>query len=236
VNPETSTLDELLDALSAWHSWALRRYRGDTHHMIEAVQSRDLAKADELEVKRTSEALHPAEMSAIHAISDILDTFMDPEGDVNATSCDLEGDLETIANAWSFLRSEDGPWDSDRFVLGSRPTPPALDPFAWNSEVLWTASGPLAGCVNSTIAAWVAWSRFCCWAAQSNLAAHFLPTVAAARTRASNGRDVPPATVLVELPVDTAAVYAAHPGGGVITTDHYNDVRQACRRALGGGA
>ncbi len=124
-------------------------------------------------------------------------------------------------------------WNGNRFV---RPTPPALDPFAWNSEVLWTASGPLAGCVNSTIAAWVAWSRFCYWCASVNLAAHFLPTVAAARTRASNGRDVPVAYVDVRLRADTAAVYAAHPGGGVITTDHYNDVRQACRRALGGGA
>ncbi len=125
-------------------------------------------------------------------------------------------------------------WDSDRFVLGSRPTPPALDPFAWNSEVLWTASGPLAGCVNSTIAAWVAWSRFCCWAAQSNLAAHFLPTVAAARTRASNGRDVPPATVLVELPVDVVEWWARP------TYHFYVDRNQrmaaACRRAMGGGA
>ena len=125
-------------------------------------------------------------------------------------------------------------WDFDRFVLVSRPTPSALDPFAWNSEVLWTASGPLAGCVNSTIAAWVAWSRFCYWAAQSNLAAHFLPTQPAARTRASNGRDVPAATVLVELPVDVVEWWARP------TYHFYVDRNQrmaaACRRALGGGA
>jgi len=135
-------------------------------------------------------------------------------------------------------------FSSSRFVLVSRPTPSALDPFAWNSEVLWTASGPLAGCVNSTIAAWVAWSRFCYWAAQSNLAAHFLPTVAAARTRASNGRDVPVATVLVELPVDDVAYCASedwlydprYAGQDWRHEDRTFRLAEACRRALGGGA
>ena len=125
-------------------------------------------------------------------------------------------------------------FSSSRFVLVSRPTPSALDPFAWDLEAFREA----ARWTNSP--AWdediVAWSRFCYWCASVNLAAHFLPTEAAARTRASNGRDVPVAYVDVRLRADTAAVYAAHPGGGVITTDHYNDVRQACRRALGGGA
>jgi len=138
----------------------------------------------------------------------------------------VDGDVQVDERRYWF--------SSSRFVLVSRPTPSALDPFAWNSEVLWTASGPLAGCVNSTIAAWVAWSRFCYWAAQSNLAAHFLPTVAAARTRASNGRDVPAATVLVELPVDVVEWWARP------TYHFYVDRNQrmaaACRRALGGGA
>lgn len=130
-------------------------------------------------------------------------------------------------------RGGDG-WLNSRFVLVSRPTPSALDPFAWDLEAFreaarWTNSRAWDGDI-------FAWSRFCYWAAQSNLAAHFLPTQPAARTRASNGRDVPVAYVDVRLRADTAAVYAAHPGGGVITTDHYNDVRQACRRALGGGA
>lgn len=128
---------------------------------------------------------------------------------------------------------EYGYFPATLFTL-ARPTPSALDPFAWDLEAFREA----ARWTNSP--AWdediVAWSRFCYWAAQSNLAAHFLPTEAAARTRASNGRDVPVAYVDVRLRADTAAVYAAHPGGGVITTDHYNDVRQACRRALGGGA
>lgn len=137
-------------------------------------------------------------------------------------------------------------FSSSRFVLVSRPTPSALDPFAWTDLAGQMMGNPgiefdLRIKSAPFITAWVAWSRFCYWAAQSNLAAHFLPTVAAARTRASNGRDVPVAYVPVayvdvRLRADTAAVYAAHPGGGVITTDHYNDVRQACRRALGGGA
>lgn len=146
-------------------------------------------------------------------------------------------------------------FSSSRFVLVSRPTPSALDPFAWNSEVLWTASGPLAGCVNSTIAAWVAWSRFCYWAAQSNLAAHFLPTVAAARTRASNGRDVPVANPERALLAALLAIDAEHvkahdvdgcalcwPGDGSwpcttrMETDAALEALQeldACRRALG---
>ena len=128
-------------------------------------------------------------------------------------------------------------WNWSRFVLVSRPTPPALDPFAWKRSGAIRKRYPANGLTSYD--ALVAWSRFCYWAAQSNLAAHFLPTQPAARTRASNGRDgrdVPVAYVDVRLRADTAAVYAAHPGGGVITTDHYNDVRQACRRALGGGA
>lgn len=105
----TDGFDDVLDALSAWHAWAVRRYRGSAHHMIEAVQARDLAKADELEDKRKSEGLHPAEVASIRTISAILDKFMDPEGDVNATSCDLEGDLELIASLWDVLRGPGGP-------------------------------------------------------------------------------------------------------------------------------
>jgi hypothetical protein len=123
-------------------------------------------------------------------------------------------------------------WDFDRFVLVSRPTPSALDPFAWDLEAFREA----ARWTNSP--AWdediVAWSRFCYWCASVNLAAHFLPTQPAARTRASNGRDVPAATVLVELPVDVVEWWARP------TYHFYVDRNQrmaaACRRALGGGA
>ncbi len=120
-------------------------------------------------------------------------------------------------------------WNGNRFV---RPTPSALDPFAWDLEAFREA----ARWTNSP--AWdediVAWSRFCYWATSVNLAAHFLPTQPAARTRASNGRDVPAATVLVELPVDVVEWWARP------TYHFYVDRNQrmaaACRRALGGGA
>jgi len=117
-----------------------------------------------------------------------------------------------------------------------RPTPPALDPFAWTDLAGHMMGNPgiefdLRIKSAPFITAWVAWSRFCYWAAQSNLAAHFLPTEAAARTRASNGRDVPPATVLVELPVDVVEWWAR-------STYHFHVDRdqrmaEACRRALG---
>ena len=130
-------------------------------------------------------------------------------------------------------RGGDG-WLNSRFVLVSRPTPSALDPFAWDLEAFREA----ARWTNSP--AWdediVAWSRFCYWATSVNLAAHFLPTQPAARTRASNGRDVPAATVLVELPVDVARAYGRHGGGESISTHQFFEVKRACRRALGGGA
>lgn len=127
-------------------------------------------------------------------------------------------------------RGGDG-WLNSRFVLVSRPTPSALDPFAWDALALHEELVDVPGSYVDNI---VAWSRFCYWAAQSNLAAHFLPTEAAARTRASNGRDVPAATVLVELPVDVVEWWARP------TYHFYVDRNQrmaaACRRALGGGA
>ena len=117
----------------------------------------------------------------------------------------------------------------ERFQVGDT----VLDPLVWDWGQTCQNLNRAQGSYLSNV---VAWSWFCWWASTTNLAAHFLPTTPAARTRASNGRDVPVAYVDVRLRADTAAVYAAHPGGGVITTDHYNDVRQACRRALGGGA
>lgn len=125
-------------------------------------------------------------------------------------------------------RGGDG-WLNSRFVLVSRPTPSALDPFAWTSETA-SSSSPL----RYNIEGFIRWSRFCYWCASVNLAAHFLPTQPAARTRASNGRDVPAATVLVELPVDVVEWWARP------TYHFYVDRNQrmaaACRRALGGGA
>ena len=131
-------------------------------------------------------------------------------------------------------------WNWSRFVLVSRPTPPALDPFAWDALALHEELVHVPGSYVDNI---VAWSRFCYWAAQSNLAAHFLPTVAAARTRASNGRDVPPATVLVELPVDDVAYCASedwlydprYAGQDWRHEDRTFRLAEACRRALGGG-
>ena len=118
-------------------------------------------------------------------------------------------------------------FSSSRFVLVSRPTPSALDPFAWTDLAgLRIKSAPF-------ITAWVAWSRFCYWAAQSNLAAHFLPTVAAARTRASNGRDVPVAYVDVRLPVDAVGWYAEVMAEPTRSDDYPGQVGAACRRALG---
>jgi len=127
-------------------------------------------------------------------------------------------------------RGGDG-WLNSRFVLVSRPTPSALDPFAWDALALHEELVAVSGSYLDNI---VAWSRFCYWATSVNLAAHFLPTEAAARTRASNGRDVPAATVLVELPVDVVEWWARP------TYHFYVDRNQrmaaACRRALGGGA
>lgn len=105
-----------------------------------------------------------------------------------------------------------------------RPTPPALDPFAWDALALHEELVDVPGSYVDNI---VAWSRFCYWAAQSNLAAHFLSTTPAARTQASNGRDVPPATVLVELPVSEAR----HCAKGYGFTNP--TIQEACRRALG---
>lgn len=134
------------------------------------------------------------------------------------------------------------PWWADRFAP-VYPTPPALDPFAWDVDAYSDA-------VNQTpprstyVLNIFAWSRFCYWAAQSNLAAHFLPTTPATRTRASNGRDVPPATVLVELPVDDVAYCASedwlydprYAGQDWRHEDRTFRLARACSRALGGGA
>ena len=146
------------------------------------------------------------------------------------------------------IDGDDRDWFEDRFVLVSRPTPPALDPFAWTDLAGHLMGNPgiefdLRIKSAPFITAWVAWSRFCYWAAQSNLAAHFLPTEAAARTRASNGRDVPVATVLVELPVDDVAYCASedwlydprYAGQDWRHEDRTFRLARACRRALGGG-
>ena len=127
------------------------------------------------------------------------------------------------------------PWWADRFAP-VYPTPPALDPFAWDVDAYSDA-------VNQTpprstyVLNIFAWSRFCYWAAQSNLAAHFLPTTPATRTRASNGRDVPVAGRNVWLPDDVIGWYAARFGD---PTEDYTfppaQIAQACRRALGGEA
>lgn len=136
------------------------------------------------------------------------------------------------------IDGDDGDWFEDRFVLVSRPTPPALDPLVWDWEQTCQNLNRAQGSYLSNV---VAWSWFCYWAAQSNLAAHFLPTVAAARTRASNGRDVPPATVLVELPVDDVAYCASedwlydprYAGQDWRHEDRTFRLAEACRRALG---
>ena len=126
------------------------------------------------------------------------------------------------------------PWWADRFAP-VYPTPPALDPFAWDVDAYSDA-------VNQTpprstyVLNIFAWSRFCYWAAQSNLAAHFLPTTPATRTRASNGRDVPVETVLVELPVEVATWYAEVMAEPEVSHDYPGRVGAACRRALGGEA
>lgn len=151
-------------------------------------------------------------------------------------------------------------FSSSRFVLVSRPTPSALDPFAWTDLAGQMMGNPgiefdLRIKSAPFITAWVAWSRFCYWAAQSNLAAHFLPTVAAARTRASNGRDVPVANPERALLAALLAIDAEHvkahdvdgcalcwPGDGSwpcttrMETDAALEALQeldACRRALG---
>ena len=126
-------------------------------------------------------------------------------------------------------------FSSSRFVLVSRPTPSALDPFAWTDLAGHLMGNPgiefdLRIKSAPFVTAWVAWSRFCYWAAQSNLAAHFLPTVAAARTRASNGRDVPAAYTAVMLPTDVVMKWAAQT---VIWHSHERPTIEACRRALG---
>lgn len=131
-------------------------------------------------------------------------------------------------------------FSSSRFVLVSRPTPSALDPFAWTDLAGQMMGNPgiefdLRIKSAPFITAWVAWSRFCYWATSVNLAAHFLPTVAAARSRASNGRDVPPAYVDVRLPVDTAKDWASlDPSNPLWYPSAYPTI-EACRRALGGG-
>lgn len=119
---------------------------------------------------------------------------------------------------------------SFQFVLVSRPTPPALDPFAWDALALHEELVDVPGSYVDNI---VAWSRFCYWAAQSNLAAHFLPTEAAARTRASNGRDVPPAYMDVRLPVDCAKDWASLDPTNPLWYRSVPPTIEACRRALG---
>lgn len=141
------------------------------------------------------------------------------------TRVDTNGDGD-----WHIAVDGQWGWYEDRFVLVSRPTPPALDPFAWaERQAGWIGdTHPM----ESTAGAFVAWSRFCYWAAQSNLAAHFLPTQPAARTRASNGRDVPVAYTAVMLPTDVVMKWAAQT---VVWNSHERPTIEACRRALGGG-
>lgn len=107
---------------------------------------------------------------------------------------------------------------------------PALDPFAWDALALHEELVDVPGSYVDNI---VAWSRFCYWAAQSNLAAHFLPTEAAARTRASNGRDVPPAYMDVRLPVDCAKDWASLDPTNPLWYRSVPPTIEACRRALG---
>ena len=134
-------------------------------------------------------------------------------------------------NGWGWFAA-------DRFVLVSRPTPTALDPLVWDWGQTCQNLNRAQGSYLSNV---VAWSWFCWWASTTNLAAHFLPTTPAARTRASNGRDVPPATVLVELPVDDVAYCASedwlydprYAGQDWRHEDRTSRLAEACRRALG---
>ena len=148
------------------------------------------------------------------------------------TRVDTNGDGD-----WHIAVDGQWGWYEDRFVLVSRPTPPALDPFAWTDLAGHLMGNPgiefdLRIKSAPFITAWVAWSRFCYWAAQSNLAAHFLPTTPAARTRASNGRDVPVDETAVMLPTDVVMKWAAQT---VVWHSHERPTIEACRRALGGG-
>lgn len=142
------------------------------------------------------------------------------------TRVDTNGDGD-----WHIAVDGQWGWYEDRFVLVSRPTPPALDPFAWqwqrelDATVLRRLNYRM-----SALDAVIAWSRFCYWASTVNLAAHFLPTVAAARTRASNGRDVPVAYTAVMLPTDVVMKWAAQT---VVWNSHERPTIEACRRALG---
>ncbi len=108
------------------------------------------------------------------------------------------------------------------------PAPVGLNPFEWDLNAYTEA-------VNRTpprstyLINIVAWARFCWWCTEHNIAAHFLPTRPATRTRASNGRDVVPATVTVELPREFVQQWAdAHPRS--------NTMVAACRAALAGEA
>lgn len=157
---------------------------------------------------------------------------VDPGPAANLLTLGQVYEVTEIDNGWPVVNN--GAWACipSRFVLVSRPMSPALDLFVWDLEAFREAVRWM------NLSAWdediVAWFWFCYWATSVNLAAHFLPTQPAARTRASNGRAVPPATVLVELPVEVAEWYAGryNPGAGGYPTR----IAQACRRAMGGGA
>lgn len=137
-------------------------------------------------------------------------------------------------------------FSSSRFVLVSRPTPTALDPLVWDWGQTCQNLNRAQGSYLSNV---VAWSWFCWWASTTNLAAHFLPTTPAARTRASNGRDVPVANPERALLAALLAIDAEHvkahdvdgcalcwPGDGSWpwALEALQEL-DACRRALGGG-
>lgn len=138
----------------------------------------------------------------------------------------IEGNVYTVKSvdrSLVYLEGVPHNWRADRFVPADDPAPApvGLNPFEWNPD------GPLGFADTvQTVDPVVAWARFCWWCAESNIAAHFLPTKPATRTY----------TMTVDIPRAIVKNWSECRLEGDWWSREQRDTIKACRAALAGEA